>query len=1274
MANKQDVEFSLSANVSGVEKIKALREEVLALSKQGGAVGPEFKQLADELDRLGQEAASLDAIRALGEDIQKLSAEQEAAVVSSERLAAAREEAAARAREAAQAEAAAQQRLSEARKGVEDARAAIRSYVISQKELIGGSEKYRQELGALNERLSLNKKAVIDARDALRVSKEVTTDAEKAERSAARAYDNSEKSVKAATNALQQRKETQEESLASLKQLGVEVDNLAAAEANLVDKTNQARLAQQLLTEQSAQWVEELKQQQIIQKTQAELEQRAALERKAILDDYAEAQRRAVAAQIAEEDRLLRLQERTLFEQREAAQRELQFELEAINRVEQERLASAKRQADAQRTLQESFRTTGAVDVQALRDEIGRVNAALATLQQSGNLTGAELQGAMRQANRRVKELELQIREATGALTVMDRVNQAFSTSFGQTFTAFVASNVFMRVIDSVLGIGRAFFDANKQLESFRLALTTVYGSSEIAAKQLGFLRKAANDAGVSVQSISQEFVKFSAAFSGAGIPLEQTNELFARLTKAAGILGLSTDNTARAITALGQIASKGVVSMEELRQQLGDALPGAFQAAARGLNITEKELTKLVESGQLASRDFLPAFSDGLTSISGEVDTLTARLNEGRNVITAFFQQLGDTGIWLALKTAISGVVEVLRGFALVVGSLAIGFENSVKSITVFIAALGQGQGLQGALAAVADQSRASREELTEYAESLGYGADEATKAASAQGSLQRELIATQLAYADNIKIAEKAAVTAGAHTKAVIAEVEAIERSVSAFADDAQQREAAVKAADLRVEALRKEATAEQATLTVITDMIATRERLLEVERAQLALQDLTDKQREQVVADRQKEIDDLRRKADAQAEVAERAKQQAESARVAAEAARVEAQAAKDNADRVVELTAAYEDAAAKLKILNDVKKDGIATDAQIAAAQEEVNKANQLRVDALDDQIDRIKALSESKKADIEATLALNQSRVNELQGIVALGKNIGDENLVRYANVEMMRLQIETIKLKAEAQKIEAEAERQIIAIERQKIEATRELTETERIEFETRRKLVDVKLKQADATLKSTSAIQNEITSTLNGTQTLNSNTQARQESNKTRAEEIKLLKEKAKYDEEGYALNTAGERVNVGMPTWMSIFNDLKGYGLDEDRARAIAGQFTDANGNVPYFNNPGQKAYGAETLSLAVQRAAQKEMMNGGTKKIEPVDAPTQTSAEPAVSTSNQLAPAQNSTITMKFEIGGQSTSIPGLNSTQANALKGVIEQLATLKGTSV
>lgn len=1274
MANKQDVEFSLSANVSGVEKIKALREEVLALSKQGGAVGPEFKQLADELDRLGQEAASLDAIRALSEDIQKLSTEQEAAVASSAQLAAARDEAAARAREAAQAEAAAQQRLSEARKGVEDARAAIRSYTIAQKELIGGSEKYRQELIGLNERLSLNKKAVIDSRDALREAKDATAEAEKAESSAARAYSNSEKSIKAANTALQVRKETQEEALASLKKLGVEVDNLAAAEANLVDKTNQARLAQQLLTEQSAQWVEELKQQQIIQKTQAELEQRAALERKAILDDYAEAQRRAVAAQIAEEDRLLRLQERTLFEQREAAQRELQFELEAINRVEQERLVSAKRQADAQRTLQESFKTTGAVDVQALRDEIGRVNAALVTLQQSGNLTGAELQGAMRQANRRVKELELQIREATGALTVMDRVNQAFSTSFGQTFTAFVASNVFMRVIDSVLGIGRAFFDANKQLESFRRSLVAVYGSAEIAEQQLGVLRRIAAETGQSVSGLSDSYVRFSAALKGAGFSLEESNALFQGVVQAQSAYGRSTEDTSRALTAFAQIASKGKVSMEELSQQLGDSMPGALNTFARALQISERDLITLVESGSLLSRDALPSVAAELLKVKASTDTWAASVAQSNNIFTALVQQIGDSGGWRALIESLQFVNVLFRDTALVIGGFFETLRISGESIGAFIGTLVGGGSLDDALGAANERVLAGADRLNNYKTALGSTKQEAASTSFALSLLGKEAVNNGLEFAKRKDALEKDVKISSDAVKTTEAQAQALVSLSQTLGAEQDAKQASVTATQAIVAALDEEIESRKGLSLLYLSYIQQQQALTQAKIKEIEASDKSDKAKAQETKTLQDALTELQKELQLRQEAVAKLEAQRESALNAASAARIELEATKDKTSEIKKLVTAYEEEAEALEEIRRLRDEGRATDKDVADQTRAKNEALSELNTTYDKLIEKEKARAANRKADIDGALATSEVRMQELRAVESLGKSIGDENLVRYANVEMMRLQIETIKLKAEAQRIEAEAERQIIAIERQKIEATRELTETERIEFDTRRKLVDVKIKQAEASLKSTQAIQNEITSTLNGTQALNSNTQARQESNKTRAEEIKLLKEKAKYDEEGYALNTQGERVNMGVPTWMSIFNELKGYGLEEDRARAIAGQFTDANGNVPYFNNPGQKAYGAETLSLAIQRAAQKEMMNGGTKKIEPVDAPTQTSAEPAVSTSNQLAPAQNSTITMKFEIGGQSTSIPGLNSTQANALKGVIEQLATLKGTSV
>ncbi|ASM75881.1 phage tail tape measure protein [Vitreoscilla filiformis] len=54
------------------------------------------------------------------------------------------------------------------------------------------------------------------------------------------------------------------------------------------------------------------------------------------------------------------------------------------------------------------------------------------------------------------------------------------------------------------------------------------------------------------------------------------------------------------------------------------------------------------------------------------------------------------------------------------------------------------------------------------------------------------------------------------------------------------------------------------------------------------------------------------------------------------------------------------------------------------------------------------------------------------------------------------------------------------------------------------------------------------------------------------------------------------------GDGTTAGGNTLMSVINDLKGYGLDDEAAQQIAREFVDASGNVPYMNNPGQRKYG--------------------------------------------------------------------------------------------
>ena len=82
-----------------------------------------------------------------------------------------------------------------------------------------------------------------------------------------------------------------------------------------------------------------------------------------------------------------------------------------------------------------------------------------------------------------------------------------------------------------------------------------------------------------------------------------QVRDVFESVTMASTALGLSADNTRGVMYALQQIMSKGKLSAEELRRQMGDRLYGAFGMAAKAMGVTTAPTRRHAEKGADPSR-----------------------------------------------------------------------------------------------------------------------------------------------------------------------------------------------------------------------------------------------------------------------------------------------------------------------------------------------------------------------------------------------------------------------------------------------------------------------------------------------------------------------------------------------------------------------------------------------------------------------------------------------------------------------------------------------
>lgn len=196
-------------------------------------------------------------------------------------------------------------------------------------------------------------------------------------------------------------------------------------------------------------------------------------------------------------------------------------------------------------------------------------------------------------------------------------------------------------------------------IEAAQSRLLVAFGTQEIAGRELRFIRAEADRLGISLGTLSNEYSKFAIATRGSSLEGEQTRKIFISVSEAARVNKLSMEQIQGTYLALTQMVSKGNVSMEELRQQLGERLYGAFTLAGKAMNLTGAQLTKLIETGGLATDVFLPKFAEQLDKAFGPalpaaLQSLTTELGQFSNEIFKAQERVAEGGFVEGLRVAL--------------------------------------------------------------------------------------------------------------------------------------------------------------------------------------------------------------------------------------------------------------------------------------------------------------------------------------------------------------------------------------------------------------------------------------------------------------------------------------------------------------------------------------------------------------------------------------------------------------------------------------------
>ncbi|EFA7556547.1 tape measure protein [Escherichia coli] len=307
----------------------------------------------------------------------------------------------------------------------------------------------------------------------------------------------------------------------------------------------------------------------------------------------------------------------------------------------------------------------------------------------AGSMDNSKFNEKLAQLNASVREAIAKARGHTSTSINGDRAASSLdnlSSAAVKTAGAFISFQAVLSAYQRVMEVGL-------QRASSERSIDFVFGDQSTQVKK--FIQDLTQITGMDTTETQAQFASFGASAKNT-MGLEGSEELFKNLTGYARLMGRSDEQIQRALTAVSQMASKGQVMAEELKGQLAEALPGATQAFAKALGLTEKQLFDKMKNGDVKASDALPKFAKELGSqinsrggwkaIQDSTQTMLGNLkNTWNNSLTDIFRGSEDglqdfTRSLTNLLNALGGTGKTLgESF----GSLMSDMAHGVDSLT---------------------------------------------------------------------------------------------------------------------------------------------------------------------------------------------------------------------------------------------------------------------------------------------------------------------------------------------------------------------------------------------------------------------------------------------------------------------------------------------------------------------------------------------------------------------------------------------------------------
>jgi tape measure domain-containing protein len=207
------------------------------------------------------------------------------------------------------------------------------------------------------------------------------------------------------------------------------------------------------------------------------------------------------------------------------------------------------------------------------------------------------------------------------------------------------------------------------QLEQVQISFNALLGSAEKGEEVFRSLQRFAALTPFEFPEVASAAKRFLAFNQQVGLSDDSLQSFLTTVGDLSSVTGAGAEGLNRITLAIGQIAGKGKVQLEEL-MQIGEAVPGfsAVAAIAEQLGITSQEAMAKISAGELDATTGINALLAGMQKFPGAAGAMEKQSQTLLGVFSTFKDTVGQA-LADSFAPAIPGIKETLTQITPIIG-----------------------------------------------------------------------------------------------------------------------------------------------------------------------------------------------------------------------------------------------------------------------------------------------------------------------------------------------------------------------------------------------------------------------------------------------------------------------------------------------------------------------------------------------------------------------------------------------------------------------------